>query len=569
MSKFFVKYSYFLLILPVALLLLSIKANLNSNFTPERVLYIYLILYLFSALLINKKLKFYYTSLIYIVSILVTYFEWCFVSLYHERINTSTIFILLETNKDELIEFVQQYLNFKMMSVLTLLLLVSFFILKWLKISIDNYTTNQIFYEIKSDLIKLTTSPILLKMKASHHYINVNNRRKITAVLVTFSILVFIYINANHHKQHLFYIANDSYLKYKKEKKKYNDFLFGNNKSHDNLQSKSNNPKSQKETYVLVIGESTTKTHLQLYNYYRPTNPLLSKIKKELVVFEDVISPHTHTIASLEKILTLANYENPNKKFDGTIIEIMKQAGFKTYWISNQIPVGYHETLSTTIAKLSDKSIFTNTGNDDGDQKSLDEKVLPHLEKILNEDISKKFIVIHLLGTHVQYNNRYPKSFSLFNDKPVTKFPTEYSNSIINYYDNAVLYNDYIIYNIIQKLKVNTTNQSSSLIYLSDHGDEVYDTVDGSGHNESNPTYSMFAIPFIYWSNKIEEIRKFEQYKKRKYMSDDLIFSVADIANVTFTANEAERSIFNANFKDRKRSVKDGKDFDQLFKTVN
>lgn len=546
MLKYIARYSYFFLLLPVLILLFSIKANLLENFTPERVLYSYIILYLASELIINKRIKFHYISIVYLISILTTYFEWCHVTLYQDRISVSTIFILLETNKGEILEFVDQYLSFKMIIVLLSLFIYPLLIF-FLKIKLEKSTHSQYINHQKKYFINYTRKYF-----------------KFSSIIIVLTIFIFFYIYHNHHKQHLIYISYNSYLKYKQEKSKFRNFLFGNKKENNKLNVKSNNLLSLNETYVLVIGESTSKTHLQLYNYYRPTNPLVSKIKNEIIIFNDVISPHTHTIASLEKILTFANYENPHKKFNGTIIEIMKQAGFKTYWISNQVPIGVHETLITTIAKLSDKTFFTNVSNSE-DQKSFDEKIFPYFENILKENESKKFIVIHLLGTHGKYQNRYPKSFHVFNDNPKTKFPSSYSNTIINHYDNSILYNDFIVYNIINKLKLNTTNKVSSLIYLSDHGEEVYDSIDGFGHNESNPTYSMYAIPFIYWTNDTIKLSTFEKYKSRKYLTDDLIYSIADMANITFKGFEEERSIFSPSFRDRKRIIKDGKNFDEVF----
>lgn len=564
MNRFYTKYCYLFLVLPVFFLLLSIKTNLESNFTPERVLYTYLILYLASILILNKKIKFIYISLVYLISIILTYIEWCYVMLYHERINTSTIFILLETNEIESWEFIQQYFDYRMIIVLLVLLFSSFFILKGVKILIENYSRKEILLAIKSDFLSLFNNRFTNKLALFYSYINANSSRKLIAGIFLISIIVSIYFKSNHQKQHAVYLAIDSFLKYKDEQKKYNKFLFGNQKNNNKLNAKSNNPQSEKETYVLVIGESTTKTHLQLYNYYRTTNPELSKIKNELVVFEDVISPHTHTIPCLEKMLTLGNYEYPEKKYEGTIIEIMKQAGFKTYWISNQIPVGMYETISTTIAKLSDKVFFTNSGNEK-DQQSFDEKVFPYLDKVLKENVTKKFIVVHLLGTHVQYKNRYPKTFEVFKDTPQTKFPSEKAFEEINWFDNAVLYNDFVVSTIIKKVKATTVNQTSTLIYLSDHGEDVFETVDLAGHSEAISSKSMFLIPFIYWSNNSKLVEKFQQYKARKYLADDLIFSLVDVANITFNGHEAERSIFNTNFKDRKRLVKDGKDFDELF----
>lgn len=569
MFRGLLKYSYFFLILPVFIFLLVIKSIIESNFTPERVLYTYLVLYLFSILISNRKIKFYYISVVYVISVVLTYLELCYSLIYHERLTTSTIFILMETNKNEAIEYLYTYLNYKMIIGLLLMSIVSFFTLKGVKKLLYNYSWKEILTSIKGDILLLVNNRIIDQIKSKVIFLVKNPVRKLVSSVVLILIISFIYIDKGHFKQHILYQAYDGFNKYKEEQNKYNDFLFGNQRSNNYFNSKSRNSKDKKETYVLVIGESTTKSHLQLYNYSRATNPELSKIKNQLVVFENVISPHTHTIPCLEKMLTLGNYENPEKKYDGTLVDIMKQAGFKTYWLSNQIPVGIYETLITSIAKSSDKVMFTNLGAE-REQQSLDGKVLPIFKKIVSDkSVNKKFIIVHLLGTHVQYENRYPKSFKVFNDAQINNliYSSDEIVKTVNHYDNAVLYNDFIVAQLIEILSESSETEDASMIYLSDHGEDVYETVDMTGHSESISSKPMYQVPLIFWSNNGAQVNSYQQYKSRKYMSDDLIYSFLDISNVTFTGFDEKRSVFNPNFNEsRKRLIKEGRDFDEFFK---
>ncbi len=475
------------------------------------------------------------------------------------------MFVLMETNSNEMSEYLKEYLNYKIILGFIITLIIAFFTLKGVKKIVYNYSRKEVLLLIKNDFVLLFNNRVVNKIKQAYSSLLVTNTRKFVSSLVLIVIVAFIYIEKNHFKQHLLYQAYEGYNKYKEEQLRYNDFLYGKTKENRTFDAKSNISLDEKETYVLVIGESTTRSHLQLYNYNRATNPKLTTIQHELVVFEDVISPHTHTIPCLEKMLTLSNYEHYDRKYNGTLIDIMKEAGFETYWISNQIPVGIYETLITSIAKSSDHVFFTNLGGE-REQKSLDEKVLPHFKKVLsNKSINKKFIIVHLLGTHVQYENRYPKKFNVFKDTPKSIYSSDDIFKTINHYDNAVLYNDFIVSEIIQLLKENSINERASLIYLSDHGEDVFETVDMSGHSESISSRPMYQVPFIFWSNNPSQIGSIQQYKSRKYMSDDLLFTITDMANITFTGNEPERSIINANFKDRVRKIKDGKDFDKLY----
>jgi heptose-I-phosphate ethanolaminephosphotransferase len=154
---------------------------------------------------------------------------------------------------------------------------------------------------------------------------------------------------------------------------------------------------------------------MQLYGYDRETNPLLSKLKPEMTIFNNVISPNVHTIVALDKILTQSSFEHPYKKENTSIVQLANEAGFSTYWISNQRPVGLHESVPTLIGSAADSTYFLNTNN--AQDIIYDEIVLPTLDNVLNEQDKKKIVFIHLIGTHGSYDKRYPKTFNYFKDK--------------------------------------------------------------------------------------------------------------------------------------------------------
>ena len=557
-EKFYIKYSYLLLILPVFICLLIVKSVIESNFTPERVLYTYLILYLLGILILNKRIKFIYTSIVYSISIVLSYIELCYSLLYNERVTASTIFVLLETNQAESYEYLSEYLNVKVIIGFLLLLIFSFYTLKGVKVLIYNYSRKEILNAIKNDFSKLFNNRITNKIVAFFKSIKEQKSKLLLFNLFLVSISLFIYFNKSHYKQHISFQLFDGYNKYQAESMKFKNSI---QKKSQNLNVINN--KEQEEIFVLIIGESTTKTHFQIYGYERRTTPNLAKIKDELVVFNDVISPHTHTIASLEKMLTLGDYEHADKKYLGNVIDIMSQANFKTYWISNQIPIGIYETQTTAIAKTANEVYFLNLGGEK-EQLSYDGKVLPYVRKILQNNEKKKFIVVHLLGTHVQYKNRYPKKYNVFKDNPKTNYWSDQAKETINEYDNAVLYNDYVVSEIISEAK-KLNKKEATVLYLSDHGEEVYETLDMAGHSEAISSEPMYLIPFIYWNANSEKVKKYQAYKERKYMADDLIFSLTDLLDINFDGYESKRSIFSKDFIDRKRIIKDGKDFDNIF----
>nr|WP_255314936.1 sulfatase-like hydrolase/transferase [Gilliamella apicola] len=98
---------------------------------------------------------------------------------------------------------------------------------------------------------------------------------------------------------------------------------------------------------------------------------------------------------------------------------------------------------------------------------------------------------MHLLGTHMKYALRYPKSneYDRFKDKTSIPYLLDDDNvDIYNSYDNAISYNDYVtttLFNIFKNSKEN-----GFMLYFSDHGEDVYQTSphDVLGRNEKAPT---------------------------------------------------------------------------------
>lgn len=555
-TRHLIKYSYLFLLYPIVVLSIVVTSNTGKSFTPERIIFLHLLLYFVAYFFTNKKLSILYVRFIYITTLLMAFFEAAYVSIYKERITTSTAFILLETNFSETKEYLYEYFTPSIFLLALIFLIPSVFILIGVKKAIQQYTFKSAFKAIFIDIRTLVIFIESLWLKTQH-----KAWKKWLIGVVLLVLGTVIYLKSNHHKYHAAFQLFSGYEKYQQEVEKYKAFFSDSEKS-SYLKTVQKNKNDDKETLIITIGESTTKHHLGIYGYHRNTTPNLAKINDELVVFNDVISPHTHTIPALEKVLTFGTTNNPSDKELGSLVQLVKAAGYKTYWISNQIPVGINETMVTMLSKAADYSYFTNLGGEK-ELHSLDERVLPIIKKVLTDNHNKKVIFVHLLGTHTQYKNRYPKSFNQFKDAPSTPFGTQQAFDAINQYDNAVLYNDFVISEIISLLKSNATpNEKQQMIYFSDHGEDVYQTVDFNGHSESIGSYPMFEIPFVFWSNNKNELKKYKPFADRKYMTDDFIYSVADLLNISFEGMKNENSIFHPTYQTKQRIVKQHIDFD-------
>lgn len=305
------------------------------------------------------------------------------------------------------------------------------------------------------------------------------------------------------------------------------------------------------QTIVLVIGESLTRSHMSLYGYERNTNPLLKQFDDSLIVYADVVSPQVHTIPVMRSVLTLANKDNPDYITEKpSLFELFNRAGYDTYLMSNQAMGGKFRTSYEAL--LEQAKFVYNFAMD----KKPDEIIIPKFIDILKEQNGKgKFILIHLIGNHMAYEFRYTPSFNVFdhkNDGLISdeKYRDKQAKKVIDWYDNSVLYNDFVIYNMIKQLKSINMGQNAALLYFSDHGEEVFEYREFAGHAFEKISRYMCEIPFLFWISPDFKMNRPDLVidKNRPYSTADVIYSLSDLAGILFSDYDDTKSIFSDRF---------------------
>ncbi|MFJ2284948.1 phosphoethanolamine transferase CptA [Pseudomonas iridis] len=311
----------------------------------------------------------------------------------------------------------------------------------------------------------------------------------------------------------------------------------------------------QPSTLVLVIGESTNRQRMSLYGYPRNTTPELDKLKDQLAIFDNVVTPRPYTIEALQQVLTFADEENPDLYLSTpSLVSMMKQAGYKTFWITNQQTMTKRNTMLTTFSEQADEQVYLNN-NRNQNAAQYDGDVIEPFNKALADAAPRKLIVVHLLGTHMSYQYRYPPTFDKFKDRNgVPPGVRDDQVPTYNSYDNAVLYNDFVVSSLIKDYAKSDPN--GFLLYLSDHGEDVFDSVGHStlGRNENKPTAPMYTIPFMAWASpKWRENHDWNLAGdlQRPYSSSHLIHTWADLAGLSFDELDRSKSVVSDSFKVR------------------
>lgn len=171
-----------------------------------------------------------------------------------------------------------------------------------------------------------------------------------------------------------------------------------------------------------------------------------------------------------------------------SFIDIAKKAGIQTLWISNQDP---SKSTPNAIAKSTHPPFLLRL---DSLLERFDDALLAQVSEAVLSEHPHKLIVVHLMGSHFQYKERYPESFNCFKTaEKINAFAPKISaraTEIINQYDNSIRYTDFIL-NEIRELLIQS-DQASVLTYLSDHGEKVFDSQNFKGYEPTKFSKPMF-----------------------------------------------------------------------------
>lgn len=482
-------------------------------------------------------------------------------TIYRQEFSQSVFFVMAESNYNESHEFISQYLSIKLVAVLLIYILVGVFL--WFKVK-PVYVKNMTKWLVSIIIVVYALMPLFISVaikktsfeRATQHLLS----RMETTVPWQ---LLSSYIAYRSQLSNM-----DKILNHLETLPKFENLTDANG----------NTPR----TLVLVIGESTTRSRMGIYGYDRDTTPLIEQFKKDnpdFLAFNDVVSSRPYTIEILQQALTLADEQHPDLYLSKpSLIHLMKQAGYKTFWITNQQTMTKRNTMLTMFSKQADEQFYMNNDRNQS-SRQYDSSVFEPFKNVLNDPAEKKFIVIHLLGTHMKYELRYPEGeeYQRFKDKTGVNFDLDNDKlKVYNSYDNAVAFNDFVTTELFKLFK--NSDPNGFILYFSDHGEEVYQTAphDVLGRNEKAPTKAMYTVPFMLWQSPKWLVshpnNHFESYVSRKFSTQDLIHTWSDLAGLSFDDYQPEKSIVNEKFAQPTRWIGDphGKegltDFDQLAK---
>lgn len=526
----------------------------------------------------------------------------CFVQ-FKSTISPSILLLISETNPQEASGFFSTYITWDLFcSEISLVLLILLF---HIAISTIHHNPRNILHK------SLWAERIIAKWHDTFSINAVAFTRNCIVSFITFVMFAFGYADSLQNKQLMQRLFScETIGEVEKDFNKYPHSelyqpiyrlyysVFSNNlikKQLGILQKTSDNTvvdscENRSPEIVLIIGESYNKYHSQLYGYERENTPWQVQMEKtgRLTKFNNVVAPWNLTSFVFKHMLTTYCVGDEGDWCDYPLFpQLFRLAGYEVTFLTNQFVnqakdevFDFSGGFFLNDEKLS-KAMF-DIRNEDTHLWDMDllkdyERLVGYRDSVEGgKDIKpQRLTIFHLIGQHVRYSIRCPKSKMRF-------MPDEYDlpdNTILErrnfaYYDNAVWYNDSVVSEIVKRFD----DKEAIVIYLPDHGEEVYGP--GSTHHcgrthttkiTKNIARFEYEIPmWIYCTKKYsamhsDVVNKVKSAANKPYMTDALPHMLLGLAGVKCQYYRPEYDILSPEYNaKRQRLLLHQVDYDKL-----
>lgn len=341
-------------------------------------------------------------------------------------------------------------------------------------------------------------------------------------------------------------------------------------------------------TIVLIIGESYSKAHCQLYGYPQKDTPRQKKLERSgwLTKFNDVVSCWNLTSFVFKNVLSMHVVGQKGEWCDYPLFpELFRKAGYKVTFLTNQFLLAAGQAVYDFSGGFFLNDPVLSKAQFDLRNTQLhpfDDGLLSDYDAFLKEgkiDLKgRNLIIFHLIGQHVSYNTRYPKDRAKWkaDDYKVLRpdlAGDQYRRRMIAEYDNACLYNDSIVTQIVKRFE----NKDAIIVYMPDHGEEIYEPGrDILCRNHAAAVdwplaHYEFEVPFWIWCSRKYAHREPEVFKavkdakNRRFMTDALPHMLVWLAGIQSRDYHAEYNLLSPEYDEtRPRILKNSVDYDEL-----
>lgn len=341
-------------------------------------------------------------------------------------------------------------------------------------------------------------------------------------------------------------------------------------------------------TIVLIIGESYSKAHCQLYGYPQKDTPRQRRLERGgwLTKFNDVVSCWNLTSFVFKNVLSMHVVGEKGEWCDYPLFpELFRKAGYQVTFLTNQFLLAAGQAVYDFSGGFFLNDPVLSKAQFDLRNTSLhrfDEGLLSDYDNFLNEGKinfkGNNLIIFHLIGQHVSYNTRYPKDRDKWHADDYKELRPDiagdhYRRRMIAAYDNACLYNDSIVTQIVKRFE----DKDAIVVYMPDHGEEIFEPGrDIICRNHSATVdwplaHYEFEVPFWIWCSRKyahrepEVFKAIKDAKNRRFMTDALPHMMVWLAGISSKDYNDKYNLLSPNYDEsRPRVLKNSVDYDKL-----
>lgn len=467
-----------------------ISALFTSGMTTQSkflsILLVYSTLYFLHSLLFIKKTNKFFIWFFCFSNCTAMYF----MDTYHAFISKDAIINLLETNRNEAINFINLRLivYFFLFFGITLV-----FFTKIICVEFSDFK-KEIKYKFYSLVVFIFS--VLITLSSKNLFYEIRQNKFLGDYIVPINYVRNIY----------------RVIKMKKQEKSSKEF----NKITNEFIKSENIFNDRKNLVVIVVGESVRAKNWGLNGYERNTSEFLDKHRDNIVNFTNVESCGSSTFVSVPCIFSHmkgSNFSINKAKNTENILDIFKNFGFDVFWLSN------NGDCKNVCSRVNFK--YVSSTNDFDDKLFEEAKVI-----VENSNNKNTILVLHQRGSHGPlYYKQYPEDFDKY--QPSCKSDIKDCNiqDVINSYDNSILYTSYILSEFIDFLKQQRNYDNILLLYVSDHGESFGEK---NMFMHAGPYIltkdEQWKVPMFIWSQGYSFNRRNLLEMSNKKLSHDNIF---------------------------------------------
>lgn len=334
---------------------------------------------------------------------------------------------------------------------------------------------------------------------------------------------------------------------------------------------------------VLIIGESFSRHHSQQYGYFQPTTPRQLYREEhggQLVKFTDVVSPWNLTSFVFKFLFSMHSVGEEGEWCDRPLFpELFRKAGYHVSFLTNQFLPQAHEAVYDFSGGFFLNNPQLDSAMFDTRNRALhryDEGLLDDYDALKGYNGKYNLTIFHLGGMHVRYSLRSPDNRKKFKPEEYKERKPHLNGRELQTladYDNAILYNDSIVDQIIRRF----ADQEAIVIYVPDHGEECYE---GTMHFfcrmhsakiDARLAHAEFDIPFWIWCSE-SYIQKhpyiysqIQEAKNRRYMTDALPHLLLYLAGIETPEYDERLNLISPLYNEKRpRILKLTTDYDKL-----